>query len=251
MPNSSDRTNWLKGPAAPCDPLPGVRRRYNLVLLGPPGVGKGTQAALLAERLGACHLSTGDIFRVARTLPECERTPALSAAVDAMTQGRLVSDETVVELVRERSGCFRCNGGFLLDGFPRTVRQAEALDEILAREQVVLDAVVNFDLPIDVVVARLGGRRVCPSCKAVFHVATQPPRVAGVCDGCGTSLIQREDDRPHAVRVRMDAYAESTRPLADYYRAKGLLLTVEASGTPEDVYARLTGMLATPVRSMR
>lgn len=251
MPNSSERSNWLKGPSVPCGPVSGDSRRYKLILLGPPGVGKGTQAALLSERLGACHLSTGDIFRAARTLPACDRTPALNAAVDAMNEGRLVSDDTVVELVRERVGCLRCNGGFLLDGFPRTVYQAEALDDLLARERIPLDAVVNFDLPIHVIVARLAGRRVCPSCKAVYHVETQPPTAQGICDACGGALLQREDDRPEAIRVRMDAYAASTKPLADYYRSKGLLLTVEASGTPEDVYSRLVAILVTPVRSSR
>lgn len=251
MPHSSERSNWLKGPSVPCDPVSGVSRRYNLILLGPPGVGKGTQAALLSERLGACHLSTGDIFRAARTLPECDRTPALNAAIDAMKRGHLVADETVVDLVRERAGCFSCNGGFLLDGFPRTVQQAEALEELLARERVALDAVVSYELPIDVIVARLAGRRVCPSCKAVYHTDTQPPATAGVCDACDSPLEQRDDDRPDAIRVRMETYGASTKPLADYYRTKGLLLTVESTGTPEEVYGRLLAALATPVRALR
>jgi adenylate kinase len=233
-----DRSNWLKGPDAPCPPVERRGRRYGLVLLGPPGVGKGTQAAMLASRLGACHLSTGDIFRAARTLPACDRTPALNRAIEAMQRGHLVSDETVVDLVRERAACLRCNGGFLLDGFPRTIQQAEALDAMLAKERVTLNAVVSYEMPIEDVVSRIGGRRVCPACKAVYHVQGQPPRAPGICDKCGTSLVQREDDMPEAVRVRMQAYADATQPLIDYYRAKGLLRVVPAHGRPEEIFER-------------
>ena len=209
-----------------------------LVLLGAPGVGKGTQAELLSERLGACHLSTGDIFRAAKTLDECERTPTMGHALDFMRRGDLVPDEIVLGLVAERAGCLRCRGGFLLDGFPRTVAQAEALDQVLARQNVAIEAVVSYDMPLEKVVARLSGRRTCSICKAVFHIQARPPRIEGVCDHCGSGLFQREDDRPESVRVRMDAYEKSTSPLADYYRRQSLLISVAAEGTPEEIYGR-------------
>ncbi len=239
MQTKEDRQVWLKGPKAQCAPRRGRRgggRR--LVLLGAPGVGKGTQAELLSAQLGACHLSTGDIFRAAKALDASERTPAITAALEYMRRGELVPDETVVELVRERVGCLRCEGGFLLDGFPRTVAQAEALEELMAEQDLHLDAVVSYDLPLEKIVARLSGRRICANCKAVFHVQTMPPKVEGVCDHCGGALYQREDDRPESVRVRMAVYEKSTAPLAEYYRRRGLLLPVSAEGTPEEIFKR-------------
>ena len=244
MPAPSDRSNWLEGPHVPCVTPVHPARRYGLILLGPPGVGKGTQAAMLSSQLGACHLSTGDIFRAARSVPACDRTPALNHAIEVMQRGQLVSDDTVVELVRERIECLRCNGGFLLDGFPRTIQQAEALDALLAKEGVTLDGVISYEMPIEQVVSRIGGRRVCPSCKAVYHVEAQPPRTPGVCDKCGTALVQREDDLPEAVRVRMTAYAEATKPLIDYYSRKGLLMVVSADGTPEEIFERAIRQIA-------
>jgi adenylate kinase len=208
------------------------------VLLGAPGVGKGTQAELLCASLGACHLSTGDIFRTAKALEPCQRTPALTAALDYMRRGDLVPDETVLALVTERVGCLRCEGGFLLDGFPRTVAQAAALDKLLAGEALKLDAVLSYDLPLEQVVARLSGRRTCPSCKAVFHVEARPPKVPGVCDHCRGKLYQREDDRPESIRVRMEAYERSTAPLADYYRRQNLLVSIAAEGSPEEIFQR-------------
>jgi len=239
METKRERKAWLQGETAKCDPLPqrnGPPRR--LVLLGAPGVGKGTQAELLCANLGTCHLSTGDIFRAAKAMDACQRTPALTAALDYMRRGDLVPDETVLALVAERVGCLRCEGGFLLDGFPRTVAQAEALDRLLAGEKLRLDAVLSYDLPLEQVVARLSGRRTCPGCKAVFHVEARPPKVAGVCDHCGGKLYQREDDRPESIRVRMEAYERSTAPLADYYRGQGLLVSIAAEGTPEEIFQR-------------
>jgi adenylate kinase len=158
---------------------------------------------MLCAELGTCHLSTGDIFRAAKAMNDGERTPALSVAVQCMRRGDLVSDDTVLELVAERVGCLRCEGGFLLDGFPRTVAQAEALETLLKGQKIQLDAVISYDLPLEKVVARLSGRRTCPGCKAVFHVDARPPKISGVCDHCGGQLYQREDDRPESVRVRM------------------------------------------------
>jgi adenylate kinase len=239
METKRDRKAWLRGGTAVCEPPPeqvnGPRR---LVLLGAPGVGKGTQAELLAAKLGACQLSTGDIFRGAKSLPPGERSPAMTAALDYMRRGELVPDDTVVDLVTERVGCLRCESGFLLDGFPRTVAQARALEDLLKKLNLKLDAVLSYELPIDEVVARLAGRRTCPGCKAVFHIETRPPKVQGVCDHCGGALYQREDDRPESIRVRMAAYEKSTAPLAEYYRNKGLLIPVLAGGAPEEIFRR-------------
>ena len=205
--------------------------------LGVPGVGKGTQAELLRDRLGACPLSTGDVFRAAKSLPESERSPAINAALKFMRRGELVPDETVVELVRERAKCLRCGGGFLLDGFPRTVVQAEAMTVMLAELNAKLDGVIDFRLPIEEIVSRLSGRQTCSGCKAVFHITERPPQAEGVCDHCGGELVQREDDRPESVRVRMDAYQRSTAPLTDYFRRQGLLIEVDAHGEAVDICA--------------
>jgi adenylate kinase len=215
---------------------PAREHPYRLILLGPPGVGKGTQAELLCEALGTCHLSTGDVFRAAGC--EADPSPALKAALDSMRRGELVSDLVVVEMVQERTGCLRCRGGFLLDGFPRTVMQAEALDAMLAAQGVVLDAILSYELPIEEIVARLGGRRTCSKCKAVYHVVTRKPEVDGVCDRCGGALVQREDDREESIRVRMQAYEESTRPLTDYYARNGKILMISAEGSPAEILER-------------
>lgn len=235
----NDRNAWLKGGEAQCAITP-QRQTYpqRLVLLGAPGVGKGTQAELLSARLGACHLSTGDIFRGAKTLSDCERSPTMTKALEFMRRGDLVPDETVLNLLIERSKCLRCGGGFLLDGFPRTVAQAEALAKCLKENQIQLGAVLSYDLPLEKVVSRLSGRRMCPTCKAVYHVDTRPPKMKGICDSCGTALYQREDDRPESVRVRMDVYEKSTSPLTDFYRRHGLLVSISAEGTPEEIFSR-------------
>jgi adenylate kinase len=244
METNRDRSAWLKGPAFPCEVVPtNVTRPWRLVLLGAPGVGKGTQAELLTRRLGACHLSTGDVFRTAKSLREDERSPAMSAALDYMRRGDLVPDTTVLQMVRERVSCLRCQGGFLLDGFPRTVAQAEALQSVLQEQNLALDAVLNFELPIDQVVARLGGRRTCETCKAVYHVTGRPPKREGVCNQCGGPLVQREDDKPESVRVRMEVYEKSTAPLAEFYRRLGLLVTVAAQPTAEATLERTLAAL--------
>jgi adenylate kinase len=141
-------------------------------------------------------------------------------------------------MVRERSSCLRCQGGFLLDGFPRTVAQAEALQGMLHELGLKLDGVVDYQLPIEEIVTRLSGRRTCSSCKAVYHLTTKPPQVEGQCDHCGAILFQREDDRPESVQVRMEAYAQSTAPLTDYFQRLGLLITVPAEGSPKTIFQR-------------
>ena len=245
MPSKkNDRTSWIMGIADHCSKPPRPRPSpFHFILLGAPGVGKGTQAELLSERLGACPLSTGDIFRAAQSIAERDRTPALDSALDSMKRGELVSDETVLDVIKERTACLRCKGGFLLDGFPRTVGQAEALSQLLAHNRIQLDAVLSYELPLDIIVARLSGRRTCEKCKAVFHVQNKPPKVEGVCDACGGQLFQREDDRPESVKVRMAAYEASTAPLADYYRKQNLLVSVSAEGSPEAIYRRTMATL--------
>jgi adenylate kinase len=235
----NSRTAWMQGGQAQCSfrPPPSARP-YRLVLLGAPGVGKGTQAELLSQRLGACHLSTGDIFRAAKSLRKEERTPALNEALTYMSAGRLVPDTTVLAVVRERTQCLGCPCGFLLDGFPRTVAQAEALEKLLAEEGRPLTGVINYELPLEALVERLSGRRTCESCKAVYHVVSRPPRQKDVCDHCGGALYQREDDRPESIRVRMKAYQESTLPLIQFYRQRGLLTSIMAEGTPEEIFQR-------------
>jgi adenylate kinase len=238
MTPTRDRAAWLLGGEAHCNlPPQTVKRAWRLVLLGPPGVGKGTQAEYLTRALGSCQLSTGDVFRAARHHP-VPAGSAMEAAQICMACGKLVPDETVLALVRERDRCLHCSGGFLLDGFPRTVAQAQALDEILAAEHVKLDAVISLELPDKQLVARLSGRRTCANCKAVFHVTSHPPRVTGVCDHCAGPLFQREDDRPEAVSVRLAAYHAETEPVAAYYRRENLLLSVSGEGQPGDIFAR-------------
>jgi adenylate kinase len=240
-----DRNAWVKGGDARCDLLQQTQANpRRLVLLGAPGVGKGTQAELLTERLGVCHLSTGDIFRNAKKITAAKISPAMKCALDCMRAGKLVTDEIVLSVVAERADCLRCGGGFLLDGFPRTVVQAKALAQILSARGISLDAVLSYELPLDTIIARLSGRRTCIKCQAVYHTETRRPEFEGLCDQCGSSLIQREDDRPEAVQVRMSAYVHSTAPLVDYYREQGLLISIDAHGAPEEIFQRTIGALS-------
>ena len=243
-PPKNDRATWLQGPGGQCSELPKeMRQPCRIVLLGAPGVGKGTQAELLNHRLGACHLSTGDVFRAAAGRTTCELTPAMTAAIQFMRRGELVPDSTVWEMVRERRACLRCGGGFILDGFPRTLAQANSLKELMAAEDLPLTAVVDYELPLSEIVSRLSGRRTCKNCKAVFHVSQQPPKTEGICDHCGGALFQREDDRPESVTVRMEAYTRRTAPLIEFYKNLGLLLPVPAVGSPEEICARTIAAL--------
>jgi adenylate kinase len=237
------RTAWLEGPSAVCPQPPESARPWRLILLGAPGVGKGTQASLLRERLGACHLSTGDVFRAAGKRDGCAPSPAMAAALEYMRRGALVPDSTVWEMVRERRQCLHCRSGFILDGFPRTLIQAEALKNLMEEEKLRLDAVVNYELPAEEIVERLSGRRTCEKCKAVYHLTRQPSQVSDVCDQCGGHLVQREDDRPKSVTVRMEIYERSTAPLIEFYRKLGLLMPVAATGSPDEIYARTSAAL--------
>lgn len=239
MSTQPDRAAWLQGPSAQCAPHPHkIVPAWRIVLLGAPGVGKGTQAQLLQERLGACHLSTGDVFRAAASRADCPPSPAMAAALHFMQRGLLVPDTTVWEMVKERVGCLRCGGGFLLDGFPRTLSQAQSLHRLLAQENLPLHAVINYELPTEEIISRLSGRRTCAKCKTVYHVTSQTPTHSGICDKCGSALFRRDDDRPEAIQVRLEAHQQSTAPLIAFYRELKLLLTIPATGSPDQICHR-------------
>ncbi len=245
----NDRAAWLQGSSAECLEVPEpLDRPWRLVLLGAPGVGKGTQAELLTLRTGACHLSTGDLFRHAQTGDGRRQSLAMSAALKLMRQGALVPDSIMWEMIRERTRCLRCRGGFVLDGFPRTFAQAQVLKALLESERLSLDAVVNYELPVKEIIVRLAGRRTCEKCRAIFHLSTHPPREEGVCDHCGGALYQREDDQPEAIAVRLKAYRKSTAPLVQFYRNLGVLVTVAATGSPEEICERTLAALRVRTR---
>jgi adenylate kinase len=206
-------------------------------------VGKGTQGELLSQRLGICHLSTGDLFRAAGSRKESEQTPAMAEAMKYMRHGDLVPDSTVWELVREQSDSLRSCEGFLLDGFPRTLPQAEHLRQFMDDEKLSLSAVVDYEMPQSEIVFRLSGRRICEKCKSVFHVTWRPPKTEGVCDDCGGRLYQREDDNPASIAIRLEAYQHSTAPLIQFYKGLGVLTPVDAVGSAEEVYARTMAAL--------
>lgn len=218
---------------------------WRLVLLGAPGVGKGTQADLLHRRLGACHLSTGDAFRAAGSQPDSNQSPAIREALQYMRRGELVPDATVLEVVRERKACLHCGGGFILDGFPRTLAQAESLQKFLKYEEIPLTAVVSYEVSAEEIVTRLSGRRTCEKCNAVYHIASVPPIVEGQCDRCGGKLFQRQDDRAESIKVRFEAYERSTKPLLEFYAKSGLLRKVAATGSPEEIYQRTISVINT------
>lgn len=206
-----------------------------LVFLGPPGAGKGTQAAVLAREMGIPQVSTGDMFRAAVR----DQTPLGREAQRYMEAGELVPDEVTIGIVEERLRARDCQNGFILDGFPRTVAQAEALDRILSAMGRPLDRAVEFRVDEEEVVRRLAGRRSCPQCGAVYNVHTQPPQQAGVCDRCGSQLVQREDDREETVRARLAVYRTQTAPLIGFYEQSGRLVRIDAARRPDEVTAEL------------
>ena len=211
-----------------------------LVFLGAPGVGKGTQAELVASQFHVPKISTGDILREAVQ----NKTPLGVAAKQAMEQGKLVPDEVVNGIVREKLAGPTCQNGFVLDGFPRTRPQAEALSKLLGNCGQKLDQVINFVVPRNEVTRRLSGRRNCPKCQAVYHVDSAPSRRPGMCDRCEGDLVQRADDRKETVEARLGVYEQQTAPLISYYRDQGLLSDLDGSGPIESVRQRLLGLLA-------
>ncbi len=206
-----------------------------LVFLGPPGAGKGTQAREMARRSRVPQISTGDMLREAAAAG----TPLGREAKRYMDTGALVPDEVVIGLVGERLAQPDSAAGFVLDGFPRTAPQAEALDALLRRRGLELDGVLYFDVSRDELIRRLSGRRTCRQCGAGYHVVSAPPRTAGRCDRCGGELYQREDDAEATVSRRLDVYATQTAPLLDYYRTRGLMTEVKGEGPVDEVAARL------------
>lgn len=210
-----------------------------VVFLGAPGVGKGTQAERIASQYQLAKISTGDLLREAVR----NQTKLGLEAKSFMDQGQLVPDSVVIGLVREKLGDSSCGNGFVLDGFPRTVPQAEELGKVLAEKSAALDIVVNFQVSREDVVRRLSGRRSCPKCQATFHIDFAKPKVDEVCDRCGDSLVQRNDDRRDAIETRLKVYDEQTSPLVRYYDERSLLSSVDASGSVDDVFEHLAKVL--------
>lgn len=206
-----------------------------LTVLGPPGAGKGTQAQRLAAELGVPHIATGDMFRQIAG----SDTPQGRRMASYMDRGELVPDDLTNEIVAERISQPDAKAGFVLDGYPRSVEQAEILEKELAAQGLALDKAIKFKVTGPEIVARLSGRRVCPVDGSVYHIVNNPPKVPGLCDIDGTPLIQREDDAEDTVLRRLEVYGEQTKPLYDLYREKGLLECVDALGTPEEVHSRL------------
>ncbi|MGI5377516.1 adenylate kinase [Streptomyces sp. CA-251387] len=206
-----------------------------IVLVGPPGAGKGTQAAFLAKNLSIPHISTGDLFRANIS----QQTELGKLAKSYMDAGNLVPDEVTIGMAKDRMEQPDAEGGFLLDGFPRNVSQAEALDEMLQSESMKLDAVLDLEVPEEEVVKRIAGRRICRKDSShVFHVTYSRPKKEGVCDVCGGELYQRDDDSEETVRKRLEVYHTQTEPIIDYYKAQGLVVTISALGKVEEVTAR-------------
>jgi adenylate kinase len=210
-----------------------------VVFLGAPGVGKGTQAERIASQYRLAKISTGDLLREAVR----NQTKLGLEAKSFMDQGQLVPDSVVIGLVREKLGDSSCANGFVLDGFPRTVPQAEELGKALAAKSAALDLVVNFQVSREDVVRRLSGRRSCPKCQATFHIDFAKPKVDEVCDRCGDSLVQRNDDRRDAIETRLKVYDEQTAPLVRYYDERRLLSSVDASGSVDVVFEHLAKVL--------
>lgn len=205
-----------------------------IVLFGPPGAGKGTQAGLLAEEYGAEHISTGDALREA----VAKQTEVGLKAKTYMDRGELVPDEVVIAIAKDRLASTG-EAGFILDGFPRTIAQAEALDEALDQIGKPLETVISLQVEEDELVRRLSGRRVCPDCGEPYHVESKRPKNEGVCDLCGAGLVHRDDDRPEAIRNRLCVYTDQTSPVLGYYRDKGLLEQVSAVGDIDEVFRRV------------
>ncbi|QKV93255.1 adenylate kinase [Streptomyces sp. NA02950] len=212
-----------------------------IVLVGPPGAGKGTQAAYLAENLSIPHISTGDLFRANIS----QGTPLGKQAQEYMRAGQLVPDEVTIGMAEDRMGQQDAAGGFLLDGFPRNLAQAEALDGYLREHDLSVDAVLDLEVPEAEVVKRIAGRRTCRNDSAhTFHVEYKQPEAEGVCDECGGELYQREDDSEETVRKRLEVYHRETEPIIDYYKAKGLVVTISALGKVNEVTQRAMDALA-------
>ncbi len=210
-----------------------------IVMLGAPGAGKGTQAKMIASKYHIPHISTGDIFRANIK----EGTELGNKAKGFMDQGLLVPDELVVDLVVDRLTWDDAKEGYVLDGFPRTIPQAEALTKALAEKNEVLDHAINIEIPDQNIIERMGGRRACVACGATYHIVNIPPQIEGKCDKCGAELILRDDDKPETVRKRLEVYHDQTQPLIDYYGNEGVLKEVDGTVDMADVFAAICKIL--------
>lgn len=210
-----------------------------IIMLGAPGAGKGTQAKMLAEKYGIPHISTGDIFRA-----NIKNGTELGVkAKEYMDKGLLVPDELVVDLIMDRFKADDCKNGYILDGFPRTIPQAEALDAALAANGEKIDYAVNVEVPDENIVNRMSGRRACVGCGATYHIVYNPTKVEGKCDTCGADLILRDDDKPETVLNRLKVYHEQTQPLIDFYTKKGVIAEVDGTKDMKDVFDAIVAIL--------
>ena len=210
-----------------------------IIMLGAPGAGKGTQAKMIADKYGVPHVSTGDIFRA-------NIKNGIELGMEAkkyMDQGLLVPDELTVRILLDRVAQDDCKNGYVLDGFPRTIPQAEVLDSELTKLGDHIDYAINVDVPDENIVKRMSGRRACLTCGATYHIEHVPPKKEGICDVCGSELVLRDDDKPETVKNRLNVYHEQTQPLIDFYTEKGVLKTVDGTVPMEEVFAAITAIL--------
>lgn len=210
-----------------------------IIMLGAPGAGKGTQAKMIADKYQVPHVSTGDIFRANIK----NGTELGMEAKKYMDQGQLVPDELTVKILLDRVAQPDCEKGYVLDGFPRTIPQAEVLDKALAELNESIDYAINVDVPDENIVRRMSGRRACLSCGATYHIEHIPPKQEGVCDTCGQELVLREDDKPETVLNRLEVYHKQTQPLIDFYTEKGVLRTVDGTVDMQDVFGAIVAIL--------
>lgn len=210
-----------------------------IIMLGAPGAGKGTQAKMIADKYGVPHISTGDIFRANIK----NGTELGMEAKKYMDQGLLVPEELTVRILLDRVAQDDCKNGYVLDGFPRTIPQAEVLDSELTKLGDHIDYAINVDVPDENIVKRMSGRRACLTCGATYHIEHVPPKKEGICDVCGSELVLRDDDKPETVKNRLNVYHEQTQPLIDFYTEKGVLKTVDGTVPMEEVFAAITAIL--------
>ncbi|MCR5177387.1 MAG: adenylate kinase [Lachnospiraceae bacterium] len=210
-----------------------------IIMLGAPGAGKGTQAKMIADKYSLPHVSTGDIFRANLK----EGTELGKKAKEYMDKGALVPDELTVEILLDRVAKDDCKNGYVLDGFPRTIPQAEVLDSELKKLGDAVDLAIDVEVPDENIVRRMSGRRACLKCGATYHVEYIPPKKEGICDDCGEPLVQRDDDKEETVKKRLSVYHEQTQPLIDYYTKKGILKTVDGTKDMKDVFADITAVI--------